>query len=71
MGVKKVHFLDFLDGTLSNNLYHKLADKIEGHLKKLKPHTVITFEPLGVSGHIDHITVSMVTTFKATSYAAA
>jgi LmbE family N-acetylglucosaminyl deacetylase len=63
IGVKKVFFLGFEDGTLSNNLYHKLASKIEEKLKELKPGTVITFEPHGISGHIDHITVSFVTTF--------
>ena len=63
LGVKKVFFLGFKDGTLSNNLYHKLAKKIETKLKKLKPSIVLTFEPRGVSGHIDHITTSMVTMF--------
>jgi len=63
LGVKKVYFLGFRDGTLCNNLYHKLATKIQSHLEKLKPHTLITFEHHGISGHIDHITVSMVTTF--------
>lgn len=63
LGVKKVYFLGFKDGTLSNNLYHKLAAKIQTHLEKLRPEIVITFEPQGVSGHIDHITVSMVATF--------
>ncbi len=63
LGVKAVYFLGFLDGTLSNNLYHKLASKIEKKLKMLKPEIIITTEPNGVSGHIDHITVSMVTTF--------
>lgn len=63
LGVKKVYFLGFKDGELSNNLYHKLASKVQSHLKKLKPEIVITYEPQGVSGHIDHITVSMVTMF--------
>lgn len=63
LGVKKVYFLNFLDGTLSNNLYHQLAAKIEERLKKLKPDTIMTYEPRGVSGHIDHVTISMVTTF--------
>ncbi len=63
IGAKKVLFLGFLDGTLSNSLYHQLASKIESKLKELKPEIVITFEPRGVSGHIDHITVSMATTF--------
>lgn len=63
LGIKSVTFLNFLDGTLSNNLYHKLAEKIERKLKILKPQTLITFEPRGVSGHIDHIVVSLVTTY--------
>lgn len=63
LGVKKVHFLSFKDGTLSNNLYHRLAEKVQAHLEKLKPEIVITFEPQGISGHIDHITVSLATTF--------
>lgn len=63
LGVKKVYFLGFKDGTLSNNLYHKLAAMIKAHLLKLRPSIVLTYEPLGVSGHIDHIVVSMVTMF--------
>ena len=63
LGVKKVYFLGFKDGTLSNNLYHELSAKIKRHLMKLKPQTLITFEPQGVSGHIDHIAVSMATSF--------
>lgn len=63
LGVKKVYFMGFKDGTLSNNIYHKLADKIKKHLNVLNPEIVITFEPHGISGHIDHIVVSMVTTF--------
>lgn len=63
LGVKKVYFLNFTDGTLSNSHYHKLAAKIKNILEELQPITVITFEPRGISGHIDHITVSFVTTY--------
>lgn len=63
LGVKKVYFLGFIDGTLSNSLYHALAKKIESKLKILRPQTLLTFEHRGISGHIDHIVVSMVTTF--------
>lgn len=63
LGVKKVYFLGFEDGTLSNNLYHKLAEKIKEKLLELRPETIMTDEPRGVSGHIDHIVVSMATTF--------
>lgn len=63
LGIKKVFFLGFKDGTLCNNLYHKLAAKIEEKFKELKPDLIITFEPHGISGHIDHMAISMVTTY--------
>ena len=63
LGVKKVFFLGFTDGQLCNSIYHELAKKITAIIKKLKPENLLTFEPRGVSGHIDHITVSMVTSY--------
>ncbi len=63
LGVKKVFFLGFNDGSLCNSLYHDMADKIKSIISRIKPDTLLTFEPKGVSGHIDHITVSMVTTY--------
>lgn len=63
LGVKGVFFLDFGDGTLSNNLYHKIAEKITEVLDQLQPQLLITLEPHGVSGHLDHIAVSMITSF--------
>lgn len=62
LGLKEVFFLNFPDSKLSNHLYHKIADKIEDKLSTLNPEIVITFGPNGVSGHIDHITVAMITT---------
>lgn len=63
LGIKKIYFLGFIDGALCNNLYHQLAKKIEDKLKIIKPEILITYEPRGISGHIDHITVSLVTTY--------
>lgn len=63
LGVKKVYFLGFEDGTLSNNLYHALAAKIIAKLKPLRPEILLTTEPLGGSGHLDHIAVAMVTNY--------
>lgn len=63
LGIKKVFFLDYQDGSLSNSLYHEIAKKVEQILKKLKPDILLTFEPRGVSGHIDHIVMSMITQF--------
>lgn len=63
LGIKNVFFLGFRDGMLSNSLYHKIAEKIEKILLQIKPEILMTAEPQGVSGHIDHITVSMVTSY--------
>ncbi|MEK7070263.1 MAG: PIG-L deacetylase family protein [Patescibacteria group bacterium] len=63
LGVQKVHFLNFKDGALSNNLYHKVADAIKPILNDLKPEILLTMEPHGVSGHLDHIAMSMITSY--------
>lgn len=63
LGVKQVFFLGFRDGLLSNKIYHKIADKIKKKLEILKPELVLTFEPRGVSGHIDHAAISLITTY--------
>ncbi len=63
LGVKKVYFLGFEDGTLCNNLYQEIAAKVEKKLKQLKADEIITYYYTGVSGHIDHITMSMISNF--------
>src|SRR3989338_560610 len=63
LGVAKVEFLDFIDGTLCNANYHQLADKITKKINSFKPQVVLTIERLGVSGHLDHIAVSLTTTY--------
>lgn len=63
LGIKKIFFLGFKDGTLCNKLYHQLAKKITNKLNQIKPEMVITYEPRGVSGHLDHIAVSLTTSF--------
>ena len=63
LGVKEVFFLDFPDGSLSNNTYHIVAERIQKVLDTLQPQLLITYEPHGVSGHLDHIAVSMITSY--------
>jgi LmbE family N-acetylglucosaminyl deacetylase len=65
LGVKEVFFLGFKDGTLNNNQYHDIADAVQAKLLEIQPDIVITFEQKGVSGHIDHIAMSMITSFVA------
>lgn len=63
LGVKSVTFLDFVDGDLNNNNYHKVATKIKAILDTFSPDTLLTFNTDGVSGHLDHVAVAMITSF--------
>lgn len=63
LGVSTVHFLRFRDGTLCNATYKRLATRLEPLLDRYQPDILLTFEPQGVSGHIDHVTVTSVTTY--------
>lgn len=63
LSIKKVFYLGYEDGNLSNNIYHEVAEKIETILKEVGATTIMTYENRGVSGHIDHIFVSMVCTY--------
>jgi LmbE family N-acetylglucosaminyl deacetylase len=63
LGVKKVFYLNYVDGNLSNNIYHKVANDVEKILLKLKPEALLTYDQKGISGHIDHIFTAMVATY--------
>jgi LmbE family N-acetylglucosaminyl deacetylase len=63
LGVKKVYFLNHQDGSLCNNSYHALAAEAQAILDDLRPEIVLTYEHRGISGHIDHIVMSMITSF--------
>lgn len=65
LGVKKMWFLRYKDGLLSNNLYHKVAADLEKLIQKIKPDYLLTYEWRGVSGHIDHVFTSFVVSFLA------
>lgn len=63
LGIHKVEFLDFIDGQLCNTIYHELAQKVIRKISSFKPQVVVTYDRLGVSGHIDHMALSMMTTY--------
>lgn len=63
IGVSKVEFLDYIDGTLCNAIYHQLADKIIKKINTFQPQVIVTLDRLGISGHIDHMAVAMITTY--------
>src|SRR5258706_4465895 len=62
LGLSDVRFLDYPDGALDTVDPAAAIAKIAGHLRRVKPHVVITFGPDGAYGHIDHIAISQLTT---------
>jgi len=63
LGIKDVFFLGFVDGELKNNNYHAIAEKIEQLANIYKPELFLTYENRGISGHLDHIAISMITSY--------
>ena len=54
---QKAPFMTFSIGNI------ELALKVEKIVKKIGADTLLTYEPRGISGHLDHVAVSMITSF--------
>jgi LmbE family N-acetylglucosaminyl deacetylase len=62
LGLSEVKFLDYPDGALDTVDTADAIEKIAGHLRRVRPHVVITFGPEGAYGHPDHIAIGQMTT---------
>jgi LmbE family N-acetylglucosaminyl deacetylase len=62
LGIRQVEFLDYIDGDLDQADPAEATAKIVRHLRRVRPHVVITFGPAGAYGHPDHIAISQLTT---------
>lgn len=63
LGVQSLHMLDFQDGSLNNNQYHEVAAKLQKLVDDYKPTLIVTNELRGVSGHLDHVAVAMISSY--------
>ena len=61
LGVREVALLDYLDAELDGASPSEAAEKIAAHIRRVKPHVVVTFDPFGAYGHPDHIAISQFT----------
>lgn len=61
LGVKEVEILDFADGKISNEQIWDLEAVIVQKMRKIKPQVVICHDTTGISGHLDHVAVSLAT----------
>ena len=62
LGIRELHFLDYIDGDLDQADPAEAIGKIAAHMRRVRPHVVLTFGPAGAYGHPDHIAISQFTT---------
>lgn len=62
LGIHDVHFLGYVDGDLDQAPPDEVILKIVGHMRRIQPHVVVTFDPFGTYGHPDHIAICQLTT---------
>jgi len=62
LGVRHLVVLDFMDGQLDQADPREAVGVIATHLRRLRPHVVVTFDPHGAYGHPDHIAICQFTT---------
>lgn len=65
LGVKEVTLLDYHDGDLDQADPHKVITELVFHIRRIRPHVIVTFDPNGYYGHPDHIAISQFATSAA------
>jgi LmbE family N-acetylglucosaminyl deacetylase len=61
VGVTDVSFLNYIDGHLAEGDPHEAIGRIVFHLRRFRPTVVVTFDPKGGYGHVDHIAIHRLT----------
>jgi LmbE family N-acetylglucosaminyl deacetylase len=62
LGVREVVVLGHPDGALDSYDPAGAFEAVARHLRRIRPHVVVTFGPEGAYGHPDHIAISQLTT---------
>jgi LmbE family N-acetylglucosaminyl deacetylase len=62
LGVRELSLLDYRDQHLDRANPREAVGGIVKHLRRIRPHVVVTFGPDGAYGHPDHIAISQLTT---------
>ena len=58
LGVREVTLLDYHDGILDEVPASEASEAIAGHIRRVRPQVIVTFDPYGAYGHRDHIAIS-------------
>lgn len=62
LGIREVVLLDYHDGELQMADQSELMQQLVGHVRRIRPDVVVTFDHNGVYGHPDHMAVTRATT---------
>jgi LmbE family N-acetylglucosaminyl deacetylase len=62
LGVTEHHWLDYYDGTCADVPFEEGVGRVRSILEDVKPRSVLTFGPDGMTGHADHKAVCAWTT---------
>jgi LmbE family N-acetylglucosaminyl deacetylase len=62
LGIHRVYLLDYVDGQLDQADAKDAIAQIVGHLRRVQPQVVVTFDQYGAYGHPDHIAICAYTT---------
>ncbi|MBZ5678013.1 MAG: PIG-L family deacetylase [Acidobacteriia bacterium] len=62
LGIREVSILDYPDGAVDQIDAATAIAAIVQHIRRVRPHVVVTFGPDGAYGHPDHIAISQFTT---------
>lgn len=57
LGVSDLTFLDYIDGHLAEADQQEALAKVVHQIRRFRPDVVITFDPKGAYGHVDHIAI--------------
>lgn len=62
LGIREVSILGYPDGALDQVDAREILGTLVGHIRRIRPHVVLTFSPDGSYGHPDHIAICQFTT---------
>lgn len=62
LGIQSLTLLDYIDGEVASSDAQALVRQLVHHIRRVRPHVVLTFDHNGVYGHPDHIAVTRAAT---------
>ena len=58
LGLHELHLLDYRDKYLDQAPVTEVRATLVDHIRRFRPHVLLTFDPQGMNGHPDHVAIS-------------